>query len=81
MATKEELEGMAKDLYKRLGGTRTKDGRIVRALLANWKAAELNAAQQLLAPDGAYCDCLEGTPFVPVTVEVCAVCKRPAGKA
>ena len=43
-ATKEELEEMGKDLFKRLGGMRTKDGRIVRALLALWKAAESNLA-------------------------------------
>jgi hypothetical protein len=43
-ATKEELEEMGKDLFKRLGGMRTKDGRIVRGLLALWKAAESNLA-------------------------------------
>ena len=43
-ATKEELEDMGKDLFKRLGGMRTKDGRIVRGLLALWKAAESNLA-------------------------------------
>ena len=32
-ATNEELENMAKELYKELGGLRTKNGRIVRALL------------------------------------------------
>ena len=43
-ATKKELEEMGKDLFKRLGGMRTKDGRIVRGLLALWKAAESNLA-------------------------------------
>ena len=43
-ATKEELEDMGKELFKRLGGMRTKDGRIVRALLALWRAAESNLA-------------------------------------
>lgn len=32
--TKDELKELAKDLYKRLGGTKTKDGRIVLALIA-----------------------------------------------
>lgn len=39
-ATNEELEELAKELYKELGGMRTRNGRIVRALLAKWKAAE-----------------------------------------
>lgn len=45
MATKEKLEEMATDLFKRLGGNRTRDGRIVRALLLQWKSAELGAAE------------------------------------
>lgn len=39
-ATKAELEAMAQELYKELGGMRTHNGRVVRALLAKWKAAE-----------------------------------------
>jgi len=37
MATKAEIIVMGEDLFKRLGGNRTKDGRIVRALLAGYK--------------------------------------------
>ena len=40
------LEELAKDLFKRLGGMRTKDGRIVRGLLALWKAAESNNQEE-----------------------------------
>jgi len=48
MATKAEIIVMGEDLFKRLGGNRTKDGRIVRALLAGYKSEKERAALENL---------------------------------
>lgn len=73
MASDDELQEMAKDLYKRLGGIGNKDARIVRALLERWQSRNLTSR----AVDEADCGEKYHIPFSECGFAFCPRCGSP----